>query len=205
MLYRNGVIIVNKTIDYYNMNAKNYFKQTVDAKMQENQNRFLSYLKPNSTILDFGCGSGRDIKYFMECGHDVSGIDGSIQLCQLAKEYTHCINIECINFLDYEMKDMYDGIWACASLLHLNNNELIITIKKMIDACKHRGVIYMSFKYGDFEGIRDQRYYIDMNEQRINHLINNYKELHIEDIWTSKDVLKSRGEQIWMNIIVKKL
>lgn len=54
------------TLDYYNKNAKLYFEQTVEGDLKENYNKFLSRIPSGSYILDFGCGSGRDSKYFIE-------------------------------------------------------------------------------------------------------------------------------------------
>ena len=195
--------VSNKTIEYYNKNADAYFEMTSKAKMFASCDRFLLYLENNSTILDFGCGSGRDTKYFMEKGFNVHGIDGSIEMCKRAKENSGCLNIECVDFLSFDRKEMYDGIFACASLLHLNVDELCVVFHKLIDACFNHGVIYASFKYGDFEGYRDERYYTDMNETKMLDLIYEYEDLSIEDMWVSKDVIGGREGTSWLNVILR--
>ena len=193
----------NKTIEYYNSNSAEYFSNTVNVNMEENYKYFISYLKPGSKVLDFGCGSGRDIKYFNNMGYETYGVDGSEKLCELAVGYTGSHNIRCADFLTYNEKNKYDGIWACASLLHLDNKELKTVIRRLIDACVHQGVIYASFKYGDYSGIRDNRYYTDMNEDKLNDLIDLYNEISIADIWKSKDQLGNRGDIVWLNVILR--
>ena len=71
------------TLEYYNKNAKIYCEQTLEGNMQENYDKFLQHLPSNAYILDFGCGSGRDSKYFIEKGYKVKAIDGSIEMCKL--------------------------------------------------------------------------------------------------------------------------
>ena len=75
------------TLDYYNLNAYDYFNNSLDADMSEVYKRFLFYLKENDLILDFGCGSGRDSKYFLDNGYNVDSVDGSLELCNLATKY----------------------------------------------------------------------------------------------------------------------
>ena len=79
---------MNNTINFYNQNAENFIANTQNADMHPTQERFLRLLDANTSILDFGCGSGRDTKYFLEKGYQVTAIDGSAELCRLASEFT---------------------------------------------------------------------------------------------------------------------
>lgn len=72
------------TIDYYNQNAKQYYKSTVSLDFSDNRDRFLKYLPAAGHILDFGCGSGRDTKAFLKKGFLVTAVDGSKEMCKLA-------------------------------------------------------------------------------------------------------------------------
>ena len=139
------------TIDYYNQNAKNFIENTQNVDMHLAQDKFLQLLDSQSSILDFGCGSGRDTKYFLEKSYLVTATDGSAELCRLASAYTG-IEVKEILFQELDDMDVYDGIWACSSILHLSKAELLPVIRKMCTALKRTGVIYTSFKYGDFEG-----------------------------------------------------
>lgn len=115
--------IINGTLDYYNKNAKKFVTSTISVDFGTVQNRFLDKLHPESEILDYGCGSGRDTKYFLERGYKVTAIDGSQELCKLASEYAG-IPVKYMLFQDLNEKEAYDGIWACSSILHVPANEL---------------------------------------------------------------------------------
>lgn len=122
------------TLQYYNQNAGSFVSGTVHADLTDTLNRFLSRLEPGVAILDFGCGSGRDTKYFLEHGYQVEAIDGSEELCKIARAYTG-IPVRQMYFQDLDVREQYDGIWACSSILHLEKTELRSVLKKMADAC----------------------------------------------------------------------
>lgn len=154
----------NKTINYYNNNTESFVSGTVSVDFSEIQNEFLNRLKPEAYILDFGCGSGRDTKYFLSRGYLVDAIDGSSELCKIASEYTG-IKVRQMLFQDLREHEKYDGIWACASILHVKKSELVHVFQRMHDALKPGGIIYASFKYGDFESERSGRYFSDFTEK----------------------------------------
>lgn len=194
---------MDPTIDYYNLNAENFIENTQNVDMHHAQDRFLRLLDENASILDFGCGSGRDTKYFLEQGCKVTAIDGSQELCKLASEYTG-IQVKHMLFQDLDEKEAYDGIWACSSILHVPANELRDIIKKMANALRAHGIIYTSFKYGTFEGERNGRYFTDMTEETFAKLIQDMDELEIEEQWITSDVRPGRGEEKWLNLILRK-
>ena len=155
---------MGNTINYYNENAKKFIDGTVSVDFRSIQDTFLELLPENAKILDFGCGSGRDTKYFSEHGCRVVAMDGSLELCKAASEYTGII-VKHMLFQELNEKEIYDGIWACASILHVKSEELPEIIRKMSLATIANGIIYLSFKYGDFEGERNGRYFTDMTEE----------------------------------------
>jgi len=136
------------TLNYYDSNAKSYFENTMQGNFQENYDRFLNKIPKGAFILDFGCGSGRDSKYFLENGYEVEAIDGSIEMCKLASEYIGQ-DVKCMKFEELNEEDTYDGIWACSSILHVTKEELPKILEKMINALKQDGIIYTSFKKGN--------------------------------------------------------
>lgn len=191
------------TLGYYDNHADEFYNSTVNIEFSTMQNRFLSKLKKDSYILDFGCGSGRDTKYFLEQGCRVDAIDGSAEICRLAGEYTG-IEVKKMFFQDLAEVDKYDGIWACSSILHLPIDELKEVMKKMAAALKENGIIYTSFKYGTFEGERNGRFFTDMTEKTFAEFIGEIEDLKVEEQWTTSDVRPGRGEEKWLNLILRK-
>ena len=191
-----------KTIDYYNINAESFVNQTVSVDFKKTQDRFLNCLNGNK-ILDFGCGSGRDTKYFLDKGYDVTAIDGSEELCKKASDYTG-IEVKHMYFQELREREAYDGIWACSSILHLNRIELKDVFIRMRDALTTDGIIYTSFKYGNSEGERNGRYFIDFTLDLFKTFISDVNGLTIIDNWISSDVRPERGEEKWLNLILKK-
>ena len=194
---------MNNTINYYNQNAENFIANTQNADMHPTQERFLRLLDANTSILDFGCGSGRDTKYFLEKGYQVTATDGSAELCRLASEFTG-IKVKEMLFQELDAMNQYDGIWACSSILHLPKKELLPVIWKMCEALKDNGIIYTSFKYGDFEGERNGRYFTDFTEKTFREFIEKIPKLMIEEHWITSDVRPGRGEEKWLNLILRK-
>lgn len=144
-------LINKKTLNYYRENTADFVKGTINADMGFNLKKFLDRVPKQGSILDFGCGSGRDTKTFLELGYEVEAVDGSPELCKIASEYTG-VPVKQMYFQELDEVERYDGIWACASILHLPYKELKPVLVKMATALKEHGVIYTSFKYGDFEG-----------------------------------------------------
>lgn len=193
----------NNTLSYYDTHADEFYKSTVNVEFSTTQERFLAKLKRGAFILDFGCGSGRDTKNFLEQGYKVEAIDGSVQLCRLASEYT---GIEVKNMLFQELAEVekYDGIWACSSILHLSMDKLTEVMGKMAAALKENGIIYTSFKYGTFSGERNGRFFTDMTEETFAYLLAGIDSLVMEEQWTTPDVRPGRGEEKWLNLILRK-
>ena len=205
--FKNGLISqsikMDKTIDYYENNADSFAAGTVEVDFADVQDRFLSYLPDAGTVLDFGCGSGRDTKYFIEKGYTVDATDGSEKLCKIAGKYTG-IDVRHMLFSELDADMKYDGIWACSSILHLPKDELKTVIAKMIRAVRPGGYIYSSFKYGEFEGFRNNRYFTDFTSESFHILVKDFPEITIIEEWISSDVRPGRSEEKWLNLIMQK-
>lgn len=193
----------NNTLGYYDTHADEFYKNTVNVEFSTTQGRFLAKLKRGASILDFGCGSGRDTKYFLEQGYHVEAIDGSVELCKLAGEYTG-IKVKNMFFQELAEVEKYDGIWACSSILHLPIDELSKIMNKMAVALKGNGIIYTSFKYGTFSGERNGRFFTDMTKETFADLLNGIDSLETEEQWITPDVRPGRGEEKWLNLILRK-
>lgn len=191
------------TLTYYNQNALSFVEGTRDVDFKSIQDKFISRLPQGATILDFGCGSGRDTKYFLEQSFKVTATDGSEELCKMASEYTG-IPVKQMLFLELDEEDVYDGIWACSSILHCSYEDLVVVMQKICRALKNNGVLYTSFKYGTFSGDRNGRYFTDMIENSFKELLTNTQELVIEDLTITTDVRPGREEERWLNVILRK-
>ena len=193
----------DKTLEYYNTNAEKFVESTCSVDFSQVQCEFLNLLRTESYILDFGCGSGRDTKYFLEHGYRVDAVDGSMELCRIASEFTG-IEVRQMLFQELQEKEKYDGIWACASILHVPKIELADILQKMCNAVKVDGVIYISFKYGNFEGERNGRFFSDFTEKSFCEFVKNIQELCIQKMWITGDVRDGRGDERWLNIILRR-
>ncbi len=192
-----------KTLEYYDTNSEIFISGTLNVDFSKTQDIFLSYLPAGAEILDFGCGSGRDSKYFLSKGFKVDAIDGSKKMCGYASSLCN-IKVQNIDFLDFLPSKTYDGIWACSSILHLNTEDLIKVTKKISASLKSGGFFYSSFKYSNFEGFRNKRFFNDMTEEKFSSIIKNLPELKITRQWISQDARPNRKNEKWLNVICKK-
>ena len=196
---------VNTTIQYYEEHAEEFTTNTINADMASIRSHFLSYLPGGCRILDFGCGTGRDSKAFLDFGYDVTAIDGSEALCRIARLLTG-LPVRCLDFRNYtpEEGEVYEGIWACASLLHLQKTELLPVMKVLSQALRPGGAFYVSFKYGTFEGERNGRHFTDFTLEEFREFIKSIPELSVAEYWITGDVRPGRGDERWLNIVLQR-
>ncbi len=192
-----------RTIEYYNSHAEDFARSTGSVDFHEVQDRFLAYLPTGAKILDFGCGAGRDAKYFADKGYEVIATDGSEELCKVANQLAG-VTVRQMLFAELNETESYDGIWACASILHLRKEELAEVLPKMIQATKTDGYLYLSFKYGTFEGYRNERYFTDFTEESFAEFMSQFGEITLLEQWISSDVRPGRSEEKWLNSILQK-
>lgn len=202
-ILKQGAFVLNKTLEYYNENAGKFILGTLNVDMMTIQKKFISYIPKGSKVLDLGCGSGRDSLYFKELGYDVTAVDGSAEMCiQAEKNIGQTVINMTFDKLNYEAE--FDGIWACASLLHVPSSDIKNVIIKIEKALKKGGYFYFSVKYGDYEGKREGRYYTDYTEKSVENLFNAVPSLQKVDMWLTDDARPERNDS-WINcILVKK-
>jgi SAM-dependent methyltransferase len=191
------------SIGYYNRYAATYFESTVNVDLSENRARFEKVLPEGGSILDLGCGSGRDSLAFLEDGYEVTPLDGSPEMCALAEIHT---DLEVLNmtFEELDFDEVFDGIWACASLLHVPEEDMPDILKKVGLALKPEGHLYISVKEGDFEGERDNRYYVDYTKRRLMNLLEETGVFKVKEVWKTQGLKTMTGDTRWLNIIAKK-
>lgn len=194
---------MDTTISYYDQNAEDFCRSTLSVDFSEIRNLFIEQLPEGAEILDLGCGSGRDSLAFLESGYAVMPVDGSAEICQRAEEILG-IPVRQMDFSELQETDAFDGVWACASLLHLPSSKLEEQFRRISDALRPGGVCYASFKYGDFEGLRNGRYFTDLDEDSFKTLLGKIPNLDIIRLWKTVDVRPGRENETWLNALIRK-
>lgn len=194
------------TLDYYNKNAQEYCNQTISADFDFIYQKVLPLLPRDAYILDFGCGSGRDSKKFLDLGYCVKAIDGSIEMCKLATKYLGR-EVICMDFLDFHDVDTYDCIWACSSILHIEDEHLFTVLNQMIDALKVGGIIYASFKVGTGYMIKEGKYYNFLTKEKMLKLLEKTgKKVKLIDYFENEPLARRtiNSNETWGNYIIQK-
>ncbi|MBH09464.1 MAG: SAM-dependent methyltransferase [Candidatus Marinimicrobia bacterium] len=194
---------MNKTIDYYNNNAEEFFKNTLKIKLNDLYNKFLEYIPVGGRLLDLGCGSGRDTLYFLENGYDVTSLDGSQKMVQLSSELTKKKTLF-MRIEDIDFQNQFDGIWACASLLHIKKNITENIYSILCDALIDKGILYASYRYGRGASTLEGRYYNNYDEKSFTKMIENVERLHAITYWITNDMRPDIQDEQWLNILLKK-
>lgn len=188
------------TIEYYNTYADEYCAATRNVDMSVLYAEFEKYLKPGCKILDLGCGSGRDSKYFYDKGYEVVAADPSTEMCKKTRELVPIDVLE-LRAEDLEFENEFDAIWACASLLHVNREDMPITLEKIMICLKRKGVLYASWKNGTGSFVEFNRTFTNYFECEIEELVFQCKYSKIKKIWTTTDTTKRNI--IWINSILE--
>lgn len=194
---------MNNTLNYYNNNAESFIDNTFLVNMENLYPPFLRYVKKGDWILDVGCGSGRDSLYFKTHGYNIEAFDYSPELVQLAQEKTG-LPIRLQSFYDLDEHSLYDGVWACASLLHCARHRLPEVMQKLINALKIDGICYLSFKYGENDRADQGREFTDLNEQQAQQLLKSFNNILLLQQWITIDNRPDHDES-WLNIIIRKV
>lgn len=190
------------TIDYYNQYAPNIFEDTVEQDVEDLRQEFLSLLETGDTILDLGCGSGRDSLAFYEQGYDVTPLDASEEMCKLAEIHTG-LEVLQMYYEDMEFDEVFDGIWGCGALIHVPEKEIGDILDRIIRALCKNGVLFLSFREGEFEGFQGTRYFCDYTAERLEHILTATGRLGVEKIWVTEDVRRDSDVR-WVNVLARK-
>ncbi len=193
----------NTTLDYYNNNAYRFTADTLDVEFSDIQDHFLAELQPGALILDFGCGSGRDSRYFLQKGYKVEACDGSEEMVKTATKNAG-IPVKQMLFSELDEQERFDGIFACASILHVPSAELPDIIGKMKKAVKKGGILYISFKYGTFEGVRNGRYFTDQTKESLKQILDQVGGLNIISTGITGDARPGREDEKWLNVLLRR-
>jgi len=190
------------TIKYYDDNADAFVRQTVDADLSDLRGLFLSKLPERSCLLDAGCGSGRDTLAFRNLGHEVVAFDASQEMVRAAKK-TAGEPVIRSTFLDFTPDRLFDGIWACASLLHVPSTDLSRTLAHFASLMKDGGLLFASFKLGRGDTFKNGRFFCDMDDTRLRNVLNDVGPLDLMSTWETDDARPDRNDR-WLNVLVTK-
>ncbi len=149
------------TIAYYDQFARAFWNGTRHHDVSQNYAAFLDAIEgdPPYSILDLGCGPGRDLIHFRSLGHEAVGLDGSQQFVAMARSHSQCEVLH-QDFLAMQLPESrFDGIFANASLFHVPSQELQRVLLELFQTLKPRGVLFSSNPRGNNEeGFTDDRY-----------------------------------------------
>jgi SAM-dependent methyltransferase len=202
-LHMNKIPSCDLTVAYYNARASEFCVSTQGLDMAHMYSEFLPHIPKGGKILDAGCGSGRDAIEFKRRGYAVTAFDASSELAMLAGQALG-EPVQVMTFLDLDACDEYDGIWACASLLHVPRHEIDAVISRLTSALKLGAPLYASFKYGSTERQHEGRFLNDYNESKFNAILANHPGLSLIKIWKTSDSRPDRPGELWLNTIVKR-
>lgn len=197
---KNTDSLIYNSLNFYQTNSERFYHQTVNVDMREIYQPFLELIPDKGYILDLGCGSGRDTKYFLKLGYQVTAVDGSIEMVNLSSKLTGQPTLH-LQFHELEFLNKFEGIWACASLLHVPRQEIKHILSLVFNSLKLHGILYLSFKYGKTEIIENDRLFINYDEELLTELLDIFS-VEIVKIWVTKD--KNR-ELKWLNGLVRKI
>ncbi|WP_293457458.1 class I SAM-dependent methyltransferase [Phenylobacterium sp.] len=192
------------SIGWYEDNAEGFFERSVDAAILTEQRAFADLLPPGGRVLDAGCGSGRDARLFREWGFQVTATEAAPKLAALARAHAG-VEVEVTTFDRMDWTEAFDGIWTCASLLHVPRAELPAVLTRLRRALKPGGAWFISFKYG----VRDRevggRHFTDMDEAGARRLLAEVGGLDLLSMWTSGDVRPGRGKERWLGLFCRRV
>ena len=188
---------------YYDDQAERFYSASVGADMSEHYARFLAHVPAGGRILDAGCGSGRDSRAFLDRGYDIVACDASARMVELSFALVGRPTMH-LRFQDLAFAEEFDGVWACASLLHVPRFEINDVLTRLVRALRIGGVLFLSVKYGEHEEQRNGRWFNDYTEHSMRELLTSQPNLQLVDLWVSGDVRPERGGEQWLDVIARR-
>jgi len=196
------VTTATTSIGWYDANAEAFVARSFDSAMQGHRERFLAHVPAGGAVLDAGCGSGRDALAFHRAGYAVSAFDGSARLAALAARATG-LPVAHMTFAEMDWDAAFDGVWACATLLHLPPADLPGALASIRRALKPGGAFFCSFKEGESRRFANGRFFTDMTPPGLRSVL---AEAGFEplELWGSDDVRPGRAGERWVSAVSRR-
>ena len=188
---------------YYDDNAERFFADTAFVDMSAVRARFVAALPPGGRVLDAGCGSGRDALAFRGLGFQVTAFDGSSRMVEMAQAHTG-LKVLHMDFSQVAWVAAFDGIWSCASLLHVSRRELPAVMARLRDTLVPGGVWELSFKGGHGERQVEGRHFTDLDEAAARALVMEVGGLEVLASDTSGDLRPGKETEAWTNVFLRR-
>ena len=190
----------NDTLTWYRENAETFLSRTGNVDMTMTYDPFLELVAPGGSILDLGCGAGSAALYFTRKGYKVLAVDGCAEYCEHTRRRAGC-EVRQMLFGELDYTNAFDGVWACASLLHVQKDALPGVLRLIRRALKKDGVFYASFKYGETEREKNGRLFSDFTEESLRTLLDEAGGFRTVKLWTTADARLERAEERWVNVL----
>jgi SAM-dependent methyltransferase len=190
--------------EFYERNADGFYGDTVTTDMTPIYERFLPLVKQGGRILDAGCGSGRDTLAFLQRGYQVDAFDGSSEMVRRASTLTG-IEVRRLMFeslLDTPLLEKYDGIWCCASLLHVERERLPFVMGALRHSLAPGASMYVSFKHGETDRVKNGRTFTDLTEEGLEQILAAIGSCELHERWVTDDQRPGRSDR-WLNAIIR--
>jgi len=183
-------------LNYYDTNVAAFIERTSRVNVEHLRGPFVARLPTGGRVLDAGSGSGRDSRAFKAAGFDVTAIDASIAMVEATRSYA-TVPVQHCTFLQFTASVPFDGIWACASLLHVPRNELARTVQHLLGLLTSTGVLYASFKRGSTDRTDGERYFNDLTPQSLADTVMSIPNARLDHVWETSGV--QDPTQRWVN------
>lgn len=188
---------------YYQNRASEFAERSWGLDLSALHQKFLSLLPaPPATLIDAGCGAGRDSAFFASQGFSVFAFDASPAMVAEARRRTG-LTIHQGRFESISLPSAVAGIWASASLLHLPFEEQPALIRRFADALALGGILYLSFKAGEGRRVDGPRVFFDHSPGSLRRLLEGEARLEIIEIWQEESLVRGQA-QSWVNALARR-
>lgn len=192
-------VVMNNNDQSY---EKEYFENINHSDMAALYQSFEQHLPSHATLLDIGSGSGRDAQHFIQRGYRVTSFDTSDAMVEFSHSFMPDVQLS--TYASFQSNELYDGLWACTSFIHISRRDIIKIIHKYIALMKPQGIFFLSFKSSDYDYIKQGEQYTCFTIESMTEFLRPLKEVNIIELFETLDGRKNHLEK-WINVIIKKV